>query len=987
MAGFLYKGILLQQHKEPALSRDLREFFNADTIGVLMDRTAVEDPDALTPDEIVAIARDAHIVDERDGRSLSEKLEEFRAAPVRLLVADAIDDEPYISSQLNPMLKNSAQSISGLRLAQKAVGAVEAQFAVYKNLTDLDIRIPKKLGGIPVQRIRGRYPAEYQASMFFATEEDVAMIGVGALIHLARAVAFNKPQTTTFITVAGDCIGNPTNLEVSLGMTVGQVLERCGLIEDPARVVVGGSMTGFSVMDTDNTLVTPSTRAILAFHEDFKSLNIGCIGCSRCAHACPEGLNPFYLYRSIQNRRYGLFRVLDAQMCIGCGTCSYVCPSKLDLSETIQRAAQEYRPMIGSMRAASALHAKEKTAEYESYLADYRLHRAQITHRRALKAADRDLRRSQSQAQSAHTASVCAADGALAEAQRRQQNTNREIDAALAAAQSARQLQEQAADRALADANRAKLDAEKEADRILDAADAARRGAEKEADQRLAAALRAKQDAEKAADRALDAAGNVRQASEKAADQALAAALRAKQDAEKEADRSIEHARKTRDTVLREADKAFKAALKAQENAERDAQKAFDHVMKQNSATDEGRASARDALESIKAAGADRRDSAQKTRDAAGETAAAALKQAEETARQAKERAAQLYEEAQKQNHNAKVQAQYGFEGAQEQNRAAKLEADTAYEAAQAKSRQEKLDAQSVFEAAREQNRSAKAQALAALEAAQERDKQVRVQALAVYQEAEKAAALARAEAQTVYEAAQAAHAEALLQARADYEARQKAIADSARDARAQIEQALADARAEARTYRSDLEAARAAVTGRAVSTPPAPSQPSQMQPPEAAAVPAPAEAADPADTPAETVGTASVQSEQEDQTKSSAAPASPEEADSGPRLDLDIDTLFREAMPPPPLTVDAVEDSADTSGGAAPVLTYDMQASGGQTPVGPELDGARLNDGAPDDGNSAQTDRRDEPALAASGRHGWQKNDEPSAEKGEDDR
>ncbi len=68
------------------------------------------------------------------------------------------------------------------------------------------------------------------------------MVGVGALIHLARAVAFNKPQTTTFITVAGDCIGNPTNLEVSLGMTVGQVLERCGLIEDPARVVVGGSI-------------------------------------------------------------------------------------------------------------------------------------------------------------------------------------------------------------------------------------------------------------------------------------------------------------------------------------------------------------------------------------------------------------------------------------------------------------------------------------------------------------------------------------------------------------------------------------------------------------------------------------------------------------------------------------------------------------------------------------------------------------------------
>ncbi|MCR2025067.1 4Fe-4S dicluster domain-containing protein [Anaerotruncus colihominis] len=973
MAGFLYKGILLQQHKEPALSRDLREFLNADTIGVLMDRPAVEDPDALTPDDIIAIARDAHIIDERDGRSLHEKLEGFRAAPARLLVADAIDDEPYISSQLNPMLKNSAQSVSGLRLAQKATGAAKAQFAVYKNLTDLDIRIPRKLGGVRVQRIRGRYPAEYQASMFFAAKEDVAMVGVGALIHLARAVAFNKPQTTTFITVAGDCIGNPTNLEVSLGMTVGQVLERCGLIEDPARVVVGGSMTGFSVMDTDNTLVTPATRAILAFHEDFKSLNIGCIGCSRCAHACPKGLNPFYLYRSIQNRRYGLFRVLDAQMCIGCGTCSYVCPSKLDLSETIQRAAREYRPMIGSMRTASALQAKEKTAEYESYMADYRLHRAQITHRRALKAADRDLRRSQTQAKAAHTAAVAAADGALAEALRRQQATNREIDAALAAAQNARQSQEQTADRALADANRAKLDAEREADRILDAADAARRTAEKQADQRLAEALRARQDAEKEAGRALGAAGAARQGSEKAADQTLAAALRARQDTEKEVDRSVEHARKARDAALREANKAFEAALKAHENAERDAQKALDRVMKQSGATAEARTSAQNALESIKAAGPGRRESAQKARDAARQAAANALKQAEDAAGQAKERAARLYEEAQKQNRSAKVQAQAGLEGAQEQNRIAKIKAEAAYESAQAKNQQEKLDAQGVFEAAREQNRTAKAQALAALESAQERDKQLRVQVIAVYREAEKAAALERAEAQTIYEAAQAVHAKALTQAQADYDARQKAIADNDRDTREKIEQALEDARVEARVYRGEMEDARAAVTGRAVLVPSMRQSPPQDNGASAQGIFA--------DRPDEPVVAAPVQAPQTQLPVEPSTPeqTEPEQADSGPRLDLDIDSLFREAMPPPPLTADMAEDGADDA--VAPVLTYE-QASGEPEPAAmPE------QAGTPDHEDAARMDGADEPALAASGRYSWQKNDEPSAEKGEDDR
>ena len=105
MAGFFYKGILLQQHKEPALSRDLREFVDADTIGVTMDRSAqFGDADSLTPAEIASLARDAHIVDERDGQPLADKLAACQQTPPRLLIADAVDDEPYLSSQLGPLL-------------------------------------------------------------------------------------------------------------------------------------------------------------------------------------------------------------------------------------------------------------------------------------------------------------------------------------------------------------------------------------------------------------------------------------------------------------------------------------------------------------------------------------------------------------------------------------------------------------------------------------------------------------------------------------------------------------------------------------------------------------------------------------------------------------------------------------------------------------------------------------------------------------------
>ncbi len=426
MAGFLYRGILLQQHKEPALSRDLREFFNADTIGIQMNRPQVEDPNRLSADEICEIAREAKIVDERDGVPLIDKMLRARVRRLRLLVGDAIDDEPYISSQLNP-LKNQEVAFCGLALLQKAVNAPQACFAVYRNMTDLEIRIPKTIGSYKVRRIHGRYPAEYRASKFYGSERGVLEIGVGAIIHLARAVLFNKPQTTTFVTVAGDCIGNPTNLEVSLGMTVTQTLERCGLIDDPVRVVIGGSMTGISVIDTDKTLINPSTRAILAFRARIGESGFNCIGCSRCVHACPEGLNPFFLYRSFHQRRYEEFRKSDPQMCIGCGSCSYVCPAKLDLTGSILRGQAEMRRMVGSIRLSKALEQKKKDAEFQSYYQDYllyqegkaqkrdlrQLEKARLSNERAVKA---ELEEAEKQAAATLEAANTAAQAALEQA-------------------------------------------------------------------------------------------------------------------------------------------------------------------------------------------------------------------------------------------------------------------------------------------------------------------------------------------------------------------------------------------------------------------------------------------------------------------------------------------------------------------------------------------------------------------------------------------
>ncbi len=332
------KGIVLAQHKEPAFSKPALRFVNPQTDTIRLDVKGIA---VQTKEEaIIEIAKLAQIVDERDGRLLHRKLMRAQGR-AKIVIADAVDDEPFVSSRVGPLLQLTDEVADGLELCCDVAGCADRLIMVYKNVTDLQTRIPRSLKKIKVMRVRGGYPADQTRRLRRLGDMPRLIVGVGALIHLARAVYEHKKQSTVFVTVAGNCVSNPVNLEVSIGMRVSQVLDRCGLHAEPTRVVCGGSMTGISIMDAENTLVTFTTKAILASRENERDAHYTCIGCGRCEQACPAGLNPMYIHRFVQNSYYANLRPFDAQLCIGCGTCSYVCPSKLDVAPAVA-VAREY---------------------------------------------------------------------------------------------------------------------------------------------------------------------------------------------------------------------------------------------------------------------------------------------------------------------------------------------------------------------------------------------------------------------------------------------------------------------------------------------------------------------------------------------------------------------------------------------------------------------------------------------------------------------
>ncbi|MCL2034324.1 MAG: SLBB domain-containing protein [Oscillospiraceae bacterium] len=333
----IFKGIVLAQHKEPAFSRPLVRFVNPQTEALTIDREPVADIAALTVDDVIDIAKSAQIVDERDGKMLYRKL--LRAmGRAACVIADAVDDEPYVSSQINPMMKLKDEAVGGLKLCSFVCGCDNVFILAYKNITDIETRIPRSIDQFKVVRLRGGYPAESRSLRLGLGERRRLIVGAGALIHLYRAVIKRKRQSTVFITVAGNCVANPMNLEASIGMTVIQVLERCGMIDEPTRIVCGGPMTGISVINAEKTLITYTTRAVLAFRESAQDKLYTCIGCARCERVCPSKLNPMYIKRFVDNSYFAHLKPFDAHLCIGCGTCSYSCLSKLDVSASVAEA-------------------------------------------------------------------------------------------------------------------------------------------------------------------------------------------------------------------------------------------------------------------------------------------------------------------------------------------------------------------------------------------------------------------------------------------------------------------------------------------------------------------------------------------------------------------------------------------------------------------------------------------------------------------------
>ncbi len=336
---FFVKGIFLEQKKEPMLTRSTLvmhqefEYFDCDFI-----ETPVEE---LSKEQIIEIARLAEIVDESDGKMLWEKLKKADLGEEGTLVIDAIDDEPYISSQMSIGIHQPEKLSLGISLCEKVLLPKNIYVAMYRHILDSNFGIPSKIGKYKVKKIGGRYPAEGRLYRHIPKGRNSLVVGACAMLHLARAMEESRKMTTCFVTVAGDVVKNPRNVEVPIGTTAEKVLELCGLTEEPEAIILGGSMTGRAIFEPENEVLGPTTRGVIALARSYGTYSYTCIGCGRCDHACPKALSVCAMRKFAEAGDFEKLHSYDVSMCIGCGACSYVCPSRIDVAAMLLKAKKQ----------------------------------------------------------------------------------------------------------------------------------------------------------------------------------------------------------------------------------------------------------------------------------------------------------------------------------------------------------------------------------------------------------------------------------------------------------------------------------------------------------------------------------------------------------------------------------------------------------------------------------------------------------------------
>ena len=322
------------------------------------------DPARVTKEEAVKLVREAGIVG-MGGAAFptSVKLSPPPDKKIDALLINGCECEPFLTCDHRLMLEKPGDILMGVKLLMKVLGVGKAYVCVEDNKADAIEALQKKNDdpAIMLMKLPTKYPQGSEKHLVKAVLDreipsgglpfDVGTLiqNVGTCIAVYEAVRYKKPLIERVVTVTGQNIRDPQNLLVKIGTPLSHLIAQCGgIVARPAKVVVGGPMTGKAQKTLDAPVVKGTTGVVvlppeLAL-EDMEYLD--CVRCCKCVEHCPMLIYPNQISIFCEA---GMVEEADAwntMDCVECGICAYVCPSRRPIVRLVQRT----KPLIQELR-------------------------------------------------------------------------------------------------------------------------------------------------------------------------------------------------------------------------------------------------------------------------------------------------------------------------------------------------------------------------------------------------------------------------------------------------------------------------------------------------------------------------------------------------------------------------------------------------------------------------------------------------------------
>ena len=282
------------------------------------------------------------------------------------LIINAVECEPYLTSDHRVMLEHAEEICIGISILRKAVGVPCAYIGIENNKPE-PIRVMREMAakfqGIEVVPLKLKYPQGAEKQLINAVTGrkvpsgklpiDVGCVvsNVGTTFAVYEAIQKNKPLIENILTVTGKKLPSQHNYQVRIGITYNDIIKHSigELPENTGKVISGGPMMGKAVCNLDAP-TTKGASSVLVFDESeaCRNTETNCIRCGKCMNACPMGLEPYLFSSLVKNGRFeeaGKNNILD---CIECGCCYFSCPANKPLTDEIRLGKNKYRGILAA---------------------------------------------------------------------------------------------------------------------------------------------------------------------------------------------------------------------------------------------------------------------------------------------------------------------------------------------------------------------------------------------------------------------------------------------------------------------------------------------------------------------------------------------------------------------------------------------------------------------------------------------------------------